>query len=59
MEIVKLFARLLLLIAGLGHLIPGLMNSILHLGVGQITLQFVIGLLSVVVALFLLLKKVP
>ena len=55
----KFFARLLLLAAGLGHLIPGVLAPILHLGVGQITVQLVVGALSVVMALYLIIKKVP
>lgn len=55
----KLFARLLLLAAGLGHLIPGILAPILSVGVGAITVQVVIGLLSVILALYLIIKKVP
>ncbi len=56
---VKLVARLLLLVGGLGHLIPGILAPILTMGVGQITVQFVVGILSVVLALYLIVKKVP
>ena len=55
----KLFARLLLLVAGLGYLIPGVLAPIMTLGVGQITVQLVIGALSVILALYLIIKKVP
>lgn len=55
----KLFARLLLLIAGLGHLIPGVLAPILTMGAGPITVQFVVGALSVILALYFLIKKVP
>ena len=55
----KLFARLLLLVAGLGYLIPGVLAPIMALGVGQITVQLVIGALSVILALYLIIKKVP
>ena len=56
---VKLLARILLLIGGLGHLIPGRLAPILGLGVGTITVQFIVGLLSVILALYFLIKKVP
>ena len=55
----KLIARLVLLIAGLGHLLPGVLAPILAIGVGMITVQFVIGILAVVLALYLLIKNVP
>lgn len=55
----KLVARLLLLVGGLGHLIPGILAPILGLGVGTITVQFVVGLLSVILALYFIIKKVP
>lgn len=55
----KLAARLLLLIGGLGHLIPGILTPVLSLGVGMITVQFVVGLLSVLLALYFLVKQVP
>ncbi len=55
----KLIARLVLLIAGLGHLVPGALAPILGIGVGMITVQFVIGVLAVVLALYLLIKQVP
>lgn len=55
----KLIARLLLLVAGLSLLIPGILAPILTLGVGQITVQLVVGGLSVILALYLLIKKVP
>lgn len=59
MDSLKLVARLLLLIGGLGHLIPGPLAPILSIGVGTITVQFVVGLLSVILALYFLIKKVP
>ena len=55
----KLLARLLLLVGGLGHLLPGMLAPLLSMGVGQITLQLVIGALSVILALYFLIKKVP
>ena len=55
----KLFARLLLLVAGLGHLIPGVLAPILTMGVGLITVQFVVGALSVILALYLIVTKTP
>lgn len=59
MDTLKLAARLLLLIAGLGHLIPGILAPLLSLGVGIITVQFVVGALSVILALYFIVKKVP
>lgn len=56
---IKLFARLLLLIGGLGHVLPGLLAPILSIGVGIITVQFVVGILSVILALYFIIKKVP
>ena len=55
----KLVARLLLLVGGLGHLIPGILAPVLTMGVGMITIQFVVGLLSVLLALYFLVKQVP
>ena len=55
----KLSARLLLLVGGLGHLIPGALAPILTLGAGMITVQFVVGALSVILALYFIVKKVP
>ena len=55
----KLFARLLLLVAGLGLLIPGVLAPILSIGVGRITVQLAIGALSVILALYFIIKKVP
>jgi hypothetical protein len=55
----KLVARLLLLVGGLGHLIPGILAPVLTLGVGQITVQLVVGALSVILALYFIIKKVP
>ena len=55
----KLFARLLLLVAGLGRLIPGVLAPILQIGVGQITVQLAIGAVAVILALYLIIKKVP
>ncbi len=59
MDNLKLVARILLLLAGLGHLLPGTLAPILSIGVGMITVQFVIGILSVVLALYFLIKQVP
>ena len=56
---IKLIARLLLLVAGLGYLLPGLAAPILTLGVGPITVQLAVGALSVVLALYFIIKKVP
>ena len=55
----KLIARLLLLVGGLGHLIPGVLAPILTIGYGQITVQVVVGALSVILALYFIVKKVP
>lgn len=55
----KLVARLLLLVGGLGHLIPGILAPVLTLGVGQITVQLVVGALSVILALYFIIKKIP
>ena len=55
----KLFARLLLLVAGLGLLISGVLAPILSIGVGRITVQLAIGALSVILALYFIIKKVP
>ena len=59
MEFLKLFARLLLLVAGLDLLVPRMLAPIMTLGVGAITLQMLIGALAVIMALYLLIKKVP
>ena len=59
MEIVKLFARILLLIAGVHLLVPGVLASVMAIGVGPITVQMVIGVLCVVMAVYFLIKKVP
>jgi hypothetical protein len=55
----KLAARLLLLVGGIGHLLPGMAAPILGIGVGQITVQMVVGVLSIAMALYLIVKKVP
>ena len=55
----KLFARILLLVAGLSLLIPGVLAPLLTLGVGVITVQLVIGALSVILALYLIITKTP
>jgi len=59
MSNLKLVARLLLLVAGLGYLLPGLAAPILTIGAGPITVQIVIGALAVVLALYFIIKKVP
>ena len=59
MPSLKLVARLLLLVGGLGHLVPGILAPVLSIGVGQITVQVVVGALSVILALYLIIKKVP
>lgn len=56
---IKLLARLLLLVLGLGYLLPGVTAPILTIGVGPITVQLVIGALAVVLALYFIIKKVP
>ena len=55
----KNVARILLLVGGLGHVIPGTLAPILSIGVGAITVQLAVGVLSVVLALYLIIKKVP
>ena len=55
----KLFARILLLIAGVHLLVPGVLASVMAVGVGPITVQMVIGVLCVVMAVYFLIKKVP
>lgn len=55
----KLFARLVLLVAGLGYLVPGIVAPIFTLGVGPVTVQLVIGALAVILALYFIIKKVP
>lgn len=59
MPSLKLVARLLLLVGGLGHLIPGVLAPILTVGVGAITVQMIVGALSVILALYFIVKKVP
>ena len=59
MPSMKLVARMLLLVGGLGHLVPGVLAPVLSMGVGQITVQMVVGALSVILALYLIIKKVP
>lgn len=55
----KLFARLVLLVLGLGYLIPGLLAPIFTIGVGIVTVDRVLGLLAVILALYFIVKKVP
>lgn len=55
----KLFARLVLLVAGLGYLVPGIVAPIFTLGVGPVTVQLVIGALAVILALYFIIKKIP
>ena len=55
----KLVARILLLVAGLSLLIPGVLAPILNVGVGMITVQLVIGALSVILALYFIVTKAP
>lgn len=55
----KLLARVVLLVAGLGYLLPTVAAPILAIGVGPITIQLVIGALAVILALYFIIKKVP
>ncbi len=55
----KLVARLVLLVDGLALVIPGVLAPILALGVGQITVQLALGAVSVILALYFIIKKVP
>ncbi len=55
----KLIARIVLLIAGLALVIPDILMPVLTLGVGMITVQWVIGVLAIVLALYFIIKKVP
>lgn len=55
----KLVARILLLIAGLGHVVPGILAPVFSIGVGVITVQMVIGVLSMILALYFLITKAP
>lgn len=59
MSRLKLLARLLLLVAGLSLLIPGVLLPVLTIGLGPITVQMVIGGLAVILALYFMIKKVP
>lgn len=56
---VKLIARILLLVSGLALLLPGVLGPFLVVGIGPITIQLVIGALSVILALYLIVTKVP
>lgn len=55
----KTLARILLLVGGLGHVLPGTLSPILKIGAGPLTLQLVVGVLSVIIAVYLIIKKVP
>jgi hypothetical protein len=55
----KFFARIVLLVAGLALVIPNVLSPVLTIGVGMITVQWVVGVLAIVLALYFIIKKVP
>ena len=55
----KLIARLVLLVDGLALVVPNVLAQILAIGVAQVTIQLVLGVLSVILALYFIIKKVP
>jgi hypothetical protein len=55
----KLFARIVLLVAGLALIIPDVLAPVLTVGVGMFTVQWVVGVLAIVLALYFIIKKVP
>lgn len=55
----KLIARVILLVDGLALVIPNVLAPILSLGVAQVTIQLALGVLSVILALYFIIKKVP
>lgn len=55
----KLIARLVLLVDGLALVVPNVLAPILAIGVAQVTIQLVLGVLSVILALYFIIKKVP
>ena len=56
----KLLARVLLLIGGAGFIAPEILTSpLMTAGVGPITVRFLIGVMSVISALYFIVKKVP
>lgn len=58
MEKIWLYLGLtLLLVGGLVHLLPETLTPIVEIGFGIFTLQRLVGLLSVIIAIFLLMKK--
>ena len=55
----KLIARLVLLVDGLALVVPNVLAPILAIGVAQVTIQLVLGVLSVILALYFIIKKLP
>ena len=56
----KLLARVLLVLGGVGYITPQiLVTPIMSIGVGPITVRFLIGIVSVVLGLYFIIKKVP
>lgn len=51
------FGWLMLLLGGLGHMLPGQMAPVLNWAVWGVTLQTAVGVLSVIVALYYLLEE--
>ena len=55
----KLLARILLLIAGLHLLAPGVLLPVMSIALGPVTVQMLIGILCIALALYFIVKKVP
>lgn len=53
MKTVKYIALVLLFVGGLVHLLPGTLTPFVDFGYGVVTVQRIVGLLSVVVATYL------
>ena len=55
----KLVARILLLIAGLHLVAPGILMPVMSIALGPVTVQGVIGVLCIGLALYFIVKKTP
>ena len=55
----KLIARILLLIAGLHLVAPGILMPVMSIALGPITVQILVGLLCIALSLYFMVKKVP
>ena len=55
----KLIARILLLIAGLHLVAPGILMPVMSIALGPITVQILVGLLCIALPLYFMVKKVP